>query len=197
MKYTIYLLFAIFFTFLLQIFIDNFTEMFSLIPAKVFEGEIWRIITSMFLHGDFLHLFYNSFALLMFGPILEKTIGYKRYLLVYFTSGILGGIAYTLTSLVTNEFFTPAVGASGAIYGVIGTLAYLRPTTIVFIYFVPVPLLFLAIFWIVTESLGTLFQLFGAKSAIASQAHLAGLIFGLIYGKMIKKEKRVRIKYYF
>jgi len=197
MKYTFYLLLAIFFTFLLQISIDNFTEMFSLIPEKVFEGEVWRIVTSMFLHGDFLHLFYNSFALFMFGPVLEKTIGYRKYLFVYFISGILGGIAYILTSLVTNELFVPAVGASGAIYGVIGALAYLRPTTIVFVYFVPVPLLFLAIFWIATESLGTLLQLFGAKSAIASQAHLAGLLFGLWYGKFLKEKTRVRVRYYF
>jgi len=197
MKYTIYLLIAIIFTFFLQLTIDNFTETFSLIPAKVFEGEIWRVVTSMFLHGDFLHLFFNSFALFMFGPILEQTIGYRRYLFVYFISGILGGTAYILTSLITNELFTPAVGASGAIYGVIGTLAILRPTTIVFVYFVPVPLLFLAMIWIVTESLGTLLQLFGAKSAIASQAHLAGLLFGLWYGKFLKEKTRIRIRYYF
>ena len=197
MKYTIYLLIAIIFTFFLQLTIDNFTETFSLIPAKVFEGEIWRVVTSMFLHGDFLHLFFNSFALFMFGPILEQTIGYRRYLFVYFISGILGGTAYILTSLITNELFTPAVGASGAIYGVIGTLAILKPTTIVFVYFVPVPLLFLAMIWIVTESLGTLLQLFGAKSAIASQAHLAGLLFGLWYGKFLKEKTRIRIRYYF
>jgi len=197
MKYTFFLLAAIFIVFILQISIENFTNTFSLIPYKVLEGEVWRLITSMFLHADFLHLFYNSFALLMFGPVLENTIGYKKYLSVYFVSGVLGGIAYILTSIATNEIYIPAVGASGAIYGVIGTLAYLKPTTIVFVYFIPVPLLFLAIFWIAIEFLGTLFQLFGAKSAIASQAHLAGLIFGLIYGKMIKEEKRVRIRYYF
>ncbi|MEM5820751.1 MAG: rhomboid family intramembrane serine protease [Candidatus Aenigmatarchaeota archaeon] len=196
MKYTIYLLLTIFVVFILQIIIVNFTETFSLIPRKVLEGEVWRIFTSIFLHGDFLHLFYNSFALLIFAPILENTIGHRRFLIVFFTSGILGSIAYLLTSLVINDLDIPALGASGAIYGVIGTLAILRPTTIVFVYFIPVPLLFLAMFWIITESLGTLLQLFGLKTSIAYQAHLAGLLFGIFYGYRLK-ERGIKIRYYF
>ncbi|MEM5828091.1 MAG: rhomboid family intramembrane serine protease [Candidatus Aenigmatarchaeota archaeon] len=196
MKYTFYLLSTIFVVFLFQIIIDNFTSIFSLIPKKVFEGELWRIVTSIFLHADFFHLFFNSFALLMFGPILENTIGNKRFLIVFFISGILGNFAYLLTSFVVNDLGTPALGASGAIYGVIGTLAILKPTTIVFVYFIPVPLLFLAIFWIFTESLGTILQLFGAKTSIAYQAHLAGLLFGIFYGYRLK-ESGIKIRYYY
>lgn len=199
MKYTTFLLFLIFISFALQIFIKGYTQAFALIPKNVVEDlEIYRIITSIFLHGDFLHLFFNSFALFMFGGVLEKIIGPKKFLLLFFLSGIIGSIAYILTSFLLGEFNVPALGASGAIYGIIGALAVLRPTTIVLIYFTPVPLLFLAFFWIITESLATLLQFFGAKSGIASQAHLAGLLFGMFIGLRIKERyKGIKVKYEF
>lgn len=194
MKYTLILLGIIFVSFIFQIVIRNYNEVFALIPKKVLEGEIYRVITSVFLHGDEIHLFYNSFALFMFGGILEKIIGSKRFLFVFILSGIIGSLAYVLTSILLNEIEIPAVGASGAIYGIIGTLAILKPTTIVLVYFVPIPLLFLAFFWIIIESLATFFQFFGLKTGIASQAHLAGLLFGIFYGKKLK-ESRIRIRY--
>ncbi|MEM5831337.1 MAG: rhomboid family intramembrane serine protease [Candidatus Aenigmatarchaeota archaeon] len=195
MKYTLVLLALIFISFIFQILIKGYTQFLALIPSKVLEGEIYRIVTSIFLHGDEIHLFYNSFALFMFGSVLEKVIGGKRYLLVFFLSGIIGSIAYILTSILLNEINIPAVGASGAIYGIIGTLAILRPTTIVLVYFVPIPLLFFAFFWIIVESLATLFQFFGAKTGIASQAHLAGILFGIFYGYKLKEKGRIRIRY--
>ena len=195
MKYTLVLLALIFISFIFQILIKGYTQFLALIPSKVLEGEIYRIVTSIFLHGDEIHLFYNSFALFMFGGVLEKVIGGKRYLLVFFLSGIIGSIAYILTSILLNEINIPAVGASGAIYGIIGTLAILRPTTIVLVYFVPIPLLFFAFFWIIVESLATLFQFFGAKTGIASQAHLAGILFGIFYGYKLKEKGRIRIRY--
>lgn len=195
MKYTLVLLALIFISFIFQILIKGYTQFLALIPSKVFEGEIYRIVTSIFLHGDEIHLFYNSFALLIFGSVLEKVIGSRRYLLVFFLSGIIGSIAYILTSILLNEINIPAVGASGAIYGIIGTLAILRPTTIVLVYFVPIPLLFFAFFWIIVESLATLFQFFGAKTGIASQAHLAGILFGIFYGYKLKEKGRIRIRY--
>ncbi|MEM5820181.1 MAG: rhomboid family intramembrane serine protease [Candidatus Aenigmatarchaeota archaeon] len=195
MKYTLILLALIFISFIFQILIKGYTQFLALIPSKVLRGEFYRIVTSIFLHGDEIHLFYNSFALLIFGSVLEKVIGSRRYLLVFFLSGIIGSIAYILTSILLNEINIPAVGASGAIYGIIGTLAILRPTTIVLVYFVPIPLLFFAFFWIIVESLATLFQFFGAKTGIASQAHLAGILFGIFYGYKLKEKGRIRIRY--
>ncbi|MEM5870752.1 MAG: rhomboid family intramembrane serine protease [Candidatus Aenigmatarchaeota archaeon] len=195
MKYTLILLALIFISFIFQILIEDYTRFLALIPSKVFEGEIYRIVTSIFLHGDEIHLFFNSFALFIFGSVLEKVIGGKRYLLVFFLSGIVGSIAYILTSILLNEINIPAVGASGAIYGIIGTLAILKPTTIVLVYFVPIPILFFAFFWIIVESLATLFQFFGVKTGIASQAHLAGIIFGILYGYNLKEKGKIRIRY--
>lgn len=192
------LIVVIFISFIFQIIFDDYTKALSLLPNRVLRGEIYRLITSIFLHGDFTHLFFNSFALLMFGGILERIIGYRNFLLIFFFSGILGGLAYVLTAYLLNETQIPAVGASGSIYGIIGALAILRPTTIVLVYFVPIPLLFLAFFWIITETIATLFQFFGLKSSIASQAHLVGLLFGLIYGKKIKSKKtKIKVKYYY
>ncbi|HEX4965606.1 MAG TPA: rhomboid family intramembrane serine protease [Thermoanaerobaculia bacterium] len=84
-------------------------------PA-VREGEYWRLVTSMFLHGGWLHLVLNAWALYQLAGLFEILLGSSRLLLVYFLSGIAGSVASVLW---TNQ---PSVGASGAIFGVLGAL---------------------------------------------------------------------------
>jgi len=130
------------------------------------------------------------FALLVFGTYLERKIGSKKFLFIYLISGILGNVAYFLTSPFSN---IPALGASGAIYGTIGTLAMLEPSLIVYVnFFFPMPLIFLAFLWILLSFIGMFIP-----SSIAHQAHLAGLLFGLLYGYILRKRRRVRYYYYF
>ncbi|WP_438349770.1 rhomboid family intramembrane serine protease [Paenibacillus sp. FA6] len=92
--------------------------------ALVNGGEAWRYVTSMFLHNGFEHLLFNSFALLVFAPPLERLMGWWRYTLLYVLSGIVGNILSTAyyTQIGTNMI---SVGASGAIYGVYGALLYI------------------------------------------------------------------------
>lgn len=90
-------------------------------PYILGRGEIWRLFTGMFLHGSLLHLFFNSYALFIFGLQIERIYGPARFLTIYLLSGLFGSLAsFALHDIVL------AVGASGAIFGVIGAhLAYL------------------------------------------------------------------------
>ncbi|MEM4166531.1 MAG: rhomboid family intramembrane serine protease [Candidatus Bilamarchaeaceae archaeon] len=131
--------------------------------------EPWRFITSMFLHADFSHLFFNMFALLMFGPYLERKVGSTMFLSIYLLSGIIGGLGFEL-------FSQPGVlglGASGAIYGIFGALVVLEPKMVVYLYFVPVPITVAAVFYALIELASM-----GAIDNIGHAAHLFGLMGG-------------------
>jgi len=90
------------------------------INQAIIAGEVWRLATAMFLHVDLLHIAFNSYALLAFGPQVEQPYGRPRFLLMYCLSGLAGS---TLSFLLSPH---PSVGASGAIFGLVGvTGAYL------------------------------------------------------------------------
>ena len=88
----------------------------ALVPALVAEGEVWRLLTSVFLHSGFAHLAMNMISLYFLGSFAEVSFGRGRFLALYFISGIAGGLAY----LYFGAFNSPAVGASGAIFGLLG-----------------------------------------------------------------------------
>ncbi len=170
-----YLLGAIVLVFLGQVVWPPLTEMFFLEPAKI-AAEPWRIITSMFLHGGWLHLFFNGFALYMFGPYLEQIIGSRRFLAVYFLSGIAGALAYAATYyLGILPASIPALGASGAIFGILGAVAVLRPNLPIYMWFVPMPMKFAALVWVGLSLIET-FNVTG----VAGAAHLGGLVVGAV-----------------
>jgi len=186
MNATTFLLITIFLIFSLQQFFP-LEEYFSLIPEKSLK-EPWRFITSIFLHADFFHLFFNSWALFVFGIELERRVGTKKFLEIFFTSGIFASLFYfSLAYFIDPK--TPALGASGAIYGIIGSLALIAPSLYVFVYFVPIPLLLFAIIYTLIEFIGTVMFVFGIKSSIAYAAHLAGIIVGFLFGKKLRSEK--------
>ena len=162
-------------------------EYFSLIPEKSLK-EPWRFVTSMFLHADFFHLFFNSWALFVFGIELERRVGSKKFIEIFFISGVFASLFYfSLAYFIDPK--TPALGASGAIYGIIGSLALIAPSLYVLVYFVPIPLLLFAIIYALIEFIGTVMFVFGIKSSIAYAAHLAGIIVGFLFGKKLRSEK--------
>lgn len=173
--------------FILQIVIPQFTETFVLNEQAFFEP--WRFLTAIFLHGDLTHILFNMFALVLFGLVLESIIGSKKFVLVYFSSGIIG-------NLISVNFYSSSLGASGAIYGILGALAILRPLMTVFAFNIPMPMFLAAILWAVGDVLQTIFP-----STIGTIAHLTGLFVGLIFGiffrisKKYAEEKRIEIKY--
>lgn len=181
MKVSLYLLALLGIFFILQLTIAPFTDLLIFDPLLAFS-EPWRFVTSMFLHADLMHIFFNAYALFMFGSLLETRVSKKDYLIIYFGAGLLGGLLYYLTYAIGMIPPIPALGASGAIYGILGAVAILLPDLVIFFWFVPMRMRHAAIFWVILEFLGT----FDTSSGIASAAHLGGLIFGFAYAWYLK-----------
>jgi len=95
---------------------DEVLDFGALVPAAVATGKVWLLLSSMFLHSGFVHLALNMLSLYFLGSFVEQAFGKARFLALYLTSGLAGGIAY----LYFGTFDTPAVGASGAIFGILG-----------------------------------------------------------------------------
>jgi len=93
-----------------------FFELFSGINLFIMQGEIWRIVTPIFMHNGFSHFLFNSFSLVIFGPALEKMIGSIRFTIVYLVTGISANIATFFLEPLTYIH----VGSSGAIFGIFG-----------------------------------------------------------------------------
>ena len=146
----------------------------ALVPALVGRGEVWRLVTSVFLHSGFVHLALNMLSLYFLGSFVEAAFGRGRFLALYLLSGLSGGIAY----LYFGAYGTPAVGASGAIFGLLGgVLGYsLRRGT--FSWQNPVIrqlLILLAINLYVGFSIPN----------VSNTAHLGGLAGGLLFGYLV------------
>lgn len=154
-------------------YLPYFTEMLYFIPNRAFERP-WTFVTSVFLHADFSHLFFNMFGLLMFGLYLERRISRRDYIIIFLIAGIVGNFGYMLTSWDKN---IPAVGASGAIYGIMGCLAILEPYATVYVGYLPMPMIVAAFFWALIEFIGIFIP-----GNIAHGSHLFGLIVGIVFG---------------
>jgi len=188
MKWTIRIIITNVFVFFVELlFLDFFFKYLAFVPKYAIYMP-WMFITSIFLHGSFSHLFFNMLALFFFGSYFENLYGSKRFLILYFLAGILGNLVYFLYDPSST---IPGVGASGAIYGVMGALAILRPFTIVYINFLPVPLIVAAFFWLLINLIGVINPI----GNIGYHAHLAGLLVGFYYGYKLKREESTYCKY--
>lgn len=173
--------------FIVQNIYPSFTELFSLNSLSVVQ-QPWTLVTYMFLHASLEHYISNMFALMIFCLILEKVIGSRNFLILYFASGIFSGMAGIL-------FYNSVIGASGAIFGSMASLALLRPNLTVWIGYVPMPMVIALFVWAAASALGLF-----VPSNIADAGHLAGIAFGIIYtlAKLRhfseKPEKKYKIK---
>jgi rhomboid protease GluP len=143
----------------------------ALVPALVAQGEVWRLLTSIFLHSGFAHLAMNMISLYFLGSFAEIYFGRARFFALYFISGIAGGLAY----LYFGSFTDSAVGASGAIFGLVGGVFGFAIRQGMFSLQNPIigQLLFL-----------TAINLFlGATIPnVSNTAHIGGLVGGLVFG---------------
>ena len=150
----------------------------------------WMFVTSIFMHGNFEHIFFNMLMLFMFGVTLERMIGSKWFLVVFLMAGIVGNLGYLLFCLATGETAS-ALGASGAIYGVFACLAILAPQIRVYLFFfIPLKIIHALILYAAIDIL-----FFNTSDNVAHSAHLAGLIVGLAFALYIKKLIRERQAY--
>jgi len=165
--------------FVLQLVIPGFTDLFVL--DQSYPNEIWRFLTAIFLHGSMGHLVANLFALALFGTILEGVIGSRKFLLVFFASGIIANI-------IAFWFYPSSLGASGAIYGILGALVILRPGMVVWVYGIPMPMVIAGIVWVAGGVLGLFYP-----SDIGHIAHLSGIGVGAIFGLFFKDWREARM----
>ncbi|AMA61802.1 MAG: rhomboid family intramembrane serine protease [Kurthia gibsonii] len=146
---------------------------------SISQGEYWRLITAMFLHGGFLHLLFNMFGLYVFGPELEQLAGKLRFFSIYFISGLLANVA----TYVVEPLNYASLGASGAIFGIFGAyLALVYHTRKI------LPQLKQLIIPLVAISVIMTF----VQSNINITAHLVGLAVGFILGMFQFTPKRIR-----
>lgn len=172
---------------------QNVFDYIALKPSNILSGRnLWTILTSMFMHGSFSHLFVNMISLFFVGNFVEKLIGRKRFLIFYLTGGIIAGLSFVFLSLIfKSEFDIYAVGASGAIFALAALLMILIPRLPVLVFFIiPMPL------WA-----GMIFLLFGlwivsylAGLPIGNTAHLGGFLIGLAYGIYLKMKYPRRVE---
>ena len=139
----------------------------------------WTIVTNLFIHSSLWHIIANMLTLYFLGSYLSRLIGGSKFLIVYFGGGILGNIVFILLA----PSFHIAVGASGAIFALGGVLSVMRPKLRVFIFPIPVPIPL----WVAVIGGFLIIALF---PHVAWQAHLGGLVFGLIAGYFLKKRQR-------
>ncbi len=149
--------------------------LFGLVPQLV-VGKlfVWQLVTYMFLHGGFGHIFFNMFALWMFGMELERTWGTREFVKYYFLTGIAAGVSSLLWNWGSPY---PTIGASGAVYGILAAYALFFPDRYVYIYFLfPIKMKYLALILGAIEFL-SMYQ----NDGIAHIAHLGGMVVGYFY----------------
>lgn len=145
-----------------------------------FVQEPWTVLTSMFSHAPTnpMHIFVNGLVLFFFGPTLERMIGSRRFVELYFVAGIAAGLGFVLAT------GSNVLGASGALFGVMGALTMLRPHMRVYVNFlIPMPLWILTLFYALFSVL-----MVGEATGVADLAHLIGLVIGLAWGYRVKGE---------
>lgn len=159
----------------------------ALQPSVILAGKsLWTFVTSMFMHAGFGHLFVNMISLMFIGGFVERLIGKKRFIGLYFAGGIFAGLFFVGIAAFTGiDLNVYAVGASGAIFALGGLLAVLTPKLPVLVFFViPMPMWIAMVFlmvvlWVLSLGLGL---------PIGNVAHLGGLIVGVGYGFYLKRK---------
>jgi len=165
--------------FLLQLFTgDQLVHLLGLTPARFFSdfpNLLYQVFTYMFLHAGFGHIFFNLFALWMFGTEIELTWGSRAFGRFYIIAGLCGAI---LTLIVTPSQSIPMIGASGAIYGVLVAYWLMFPNRYLYLWF----LLPVKVKWAIPGFMVLGFLMSGG--GVAHMAHLGGALFGLAYLKL-------------
>jgi membrane associated rhomboid family serine protease len=169
--------------------LEYFVNTWGFVPASL---SIFNMFTSMFLHGGFEHILGNMWFLFIFGDNIEDTFGHIPYLLFYLAAGIAATVAHLLLNLGST---IPAVGASGAISGVLGAYLVLFPSAGVYVSgqlghrgLISAKLMLGA--WFVFQFISGVLGLFGEQSGIAFWAHIGGFVFGVIVALIYRMVKR-------
>lgn len=149
------------------------------------HGYVWQLLTYQFLHGGFIHLLLNCLVIYFFGRELEHTLGPRKFLILYFASGVLGGLLQMGAGLVVGgRFAAHVVGASAGAFGLVAAFASLFPErhlTLLVMFVIPVTMR--AKYLLLAEAVITLIGIAYPADNIAHVAHLGGMIMGMAFVK--------------
>jgi membrane associated rhomboid family serine protease len=160
--------------------------------------QIYTIFTSMFIHGGFAHIFANMFIFLFIGMAFEQRIGWKKFLLIYLITGICGTLTHSFLNLDYPNNYIPLIGASGAIFGIMGAFAYsyprdeiVMPIPIGIMFITRIKVMYAVIIFAIVETAIVWYESYsGFQSETAHFAHLGGLVSGFILAAIFLKRKR-------
>jgi membrane associated rhomboid family serine protease len=176
--------------------VDN---LLALEPTVALSGHIYQFVTYMFLHSTYtsagtiypLHILFNMFVLAIFGFSVEKVLGGKKFLVLYFLSGIGSALFYIAFNGVSTASL---IGASGGVFGLLAAYAFLFPKDWVFLFgFFPLPAALLLVFLTLEEMF---FGVLGLQPGVANFGHVGGIITGLLVMSWWKWRKRRKEKVY-
>ncbi len=193
---------------------DFMIRTFALFYPTSWFFKPWQCVTHMFMHGGFWHLFFNMYTLFIFGSVLERVWGAKKFLLFYFLTGLGAALVHTgvewlemqhwmadaaagsqaAAQAIHNLKMTPTVGASGAIYGVLMGYAMLYPDSVLTLIFPPISMK-AKWFVLIFGAIELLTGITGTGGGIAHFAHLGGLIFGFLLILFWKKKRTLYSRY--
>ena len=164
---------------------------YGLVPARVVEGVWLPLLTSIFLHGGWVHVIGNMWYLWVFGDNVEDRLGHFRYLLFYLGAGTIGSAVQVLSNPLSQ---VPVVGASGAVAGVLGAYLFLFPRArietllilFVFITIVQVPAVVFIFFWFLLQLFNGVASLAGGLGQVAWWAHIGGFLGGIFLLFLLK-----------
>lgn len=169
-------------------------------PIRFPDGRIhspgfapWQLVSYGFLHGGLGHLFFNMFALYMFGRPAEQVWGPQRFLVYYFVCLVGAGVLQLVVAAATGSVY-PTIGASGAVFGLLLAFGMMFPNSTIMLLIPPIPMK--AKYFVIGYGLLTLyFGLSGTMSGVAHFAHLGGMLFGLgliLYWRHQDRKRRFR-----
>lgn len=172
--------------------LENLFNDYGFSLQNLLSGRYWTLITSVFLHADPEHLIMNMLALFFFGRAVEMGLGRKKFLLIFITSAIVGNIAFLIYSFFIGPLGNSVIGASAAIFGLMGTAMLVKPLEFVFYpYLIPVPLILVAVLYILSN-IGSFLLVASSleESNISYIAHIGGLASGMLFGFREEKSKK-------
>jgi membrane associated rhomboid family serine protease len=154
---------------------DRWSGSFPLVP-------VWQLLTYGVLHsvGEPTHILYNMLMLYFFGTMLEERLGRRRFLLTYVSAQVVGGLCFLAPLLFGVHTHAPAIGASGAVFGVMVALATLYPRQTVYMIIVPIQLKWMAIFFVGLEAYLALISFMAGSDGVAHLVHLGGAAYGFL-----------------
>lgn len=141
--------------------------------------RIWQLVTYAFMHGGLAHIFFNMFALFMFGGTIERLFGAQKFLIYYFVCLVVAAVAQLLTIMFFTGGFYPTLGASGAVFGLLLAFGVLFPHERLMLLFPPIPMpawIFVSGYIVIELVLGVT----GTQAGVAHFAHLGGALAGYV-----------------